>query len=120
MAEYFRHRQTGERGYLVQRDGEVMIKMDTGPQGAEKRFVRHFWVPDAEHRPLTRTEIGRVLYESDIAVCRMLHIEQGRRRPEWGLLSHDKQQKWALEGPKEPRRRAAWAALLEVFLPYTE
>lgn len=117
---YFRHRLTGDRGYLIERDGRKLIRMDTGPGAVEKNYVALHWIPDHQHQPKPKIAIARVAYEADIAYCQMMHLQRGVRRPEWPSLSRKKQMFWVDEGPKDEGRRKLWLAVMRELLPLTE
>jgi len=112
--QFYRHRDTGDRAYLVRRGGKDCIRLDRGPVHAydvAKVFNEAEWIPEDPHKPkFSEIQIAMVSFEADKALCRQMgEVKKGRR--EWLNLSDDQRIKWMREGPQEPTRAALYAAI---------
>lgn len=109
---WYRHRDSGQRGWMVRRDGKDRIKLDRPdedlhfPPGA-------LWIPDVEHRPLTRMHVAQVCFEADKRLSYFLGKPENLRK-EWLNLHEDTRISWMNDGPDDPQRplrRELWLAI---------
>lgn len=101
---WYRHGQTGDRGYLVRRGGKPMVRLDRPHQEILKRLDENFVEEDAS-RPLTPIHIARVCFEADKALCMGLGLMEPARA-DWSKLTDMQRQAWASKGPQKPSQRA--------------
>lgn len=101
--DWYSHTRTGDRGYLVRRDGVDYVKLDRPNEEILKRHNGE-WHKDEEHRPMTTAQIAQVAYEADRKLCFFLGKHE-RARKEWVSLSDKERIAWMREGPKEPGPR---------------
>lgn len=120
--EWYRHSQTGDRGYkIVGPDGKDYLRYDREAGGrnrsgfADRLFnsiEKANWVPDNEHRPMTKFQVARIAFEAD----KMLLMALGRHdlaRAEWLMLKPATRLRWADDGPsKDPLRKKLWHAIM--------
>lgn len=98
---YYRHKQTGDLGYLVVREGQDKIRLDRPNEEVIRRFQGDDWIPELEHRPMTRAQAAQVAYEADRKLCGFLGLFD-RSRKEWQLLHEDQRIHWVDNGPAGP------------------
>lgn len=99
---YYRHRTTGDLGYLFELDGKQVIHLDRiGDEEANLRpFIEQQWQPEEVRRPLTRHQLAIIAWDADKSLCRMLG--QGHEaRKEWLSLSDAARQQWIAFGPED-------------------
>lgn len=117
---WFRSSRDGERGYLVERDGEMYVKLDR----PNEEILRSYradgeWVPDVERRPLSHGQIAKVCFEADKELCRALGMYQFTKKT-WLDLSDKERIAWMEKGPqKTPERKALWSAIMMLLEPLT-
>jgi hypothetical protein len=95
---YFRHAQTGDKGFLVQVDGEDRIQYERGAHVETVKYIPAHWNPADDERPLTMFHIGQLAYQCDVAVCKIAGIGP-RLRKEWLALSDGERSTWTANGP---------------------
>lgn len=111
--QYFRHATTGDLGWLVEEDGKAYIRLDR-PGGDEqlRPFRKLDWLPEHEHRPLSRAAIAHVAFDADRALAKALGLHDTVRKS-WHDLSDGERTKWVENGPASPAvRKALRAAIL--------
>lgn len=119
---YYRHTQTGDRGYLVEVNGEKHIKYDrpydpttmpfNGPEAAR-------WELDKHPEPFSLGQAIQPVFEADRALCNILGL-YGEGRRSWQSMTEKDRVKFILEGPKEPPIRVVvYKALRKILAPLT-
>jgi hypothetical protein len=108
---WYTHTMTGDRGYLVQQDGEDCIRYD---QPGHERIVRlrtEQWVVDSDHRPLNLGQLAQVAYAADQKLCWALGLYAQLKS--WLDLNEEQRASWVRgEGPKgHPARIALFASV---------
>lgn len=95
----FYHRTTGDKGFLIQVDGEDRIQYDRGPNVKESvRYNPAQWAPAEDERPLTPFQIGQLAYECDVAVCKIAGVGP-RERKTWLMLRDGERAAFTANGP---------------------
>lgn len=118
--QWFRHATTGDRGYLVERNGEQFIRYDRPGEEMLRKYNEQQWLPDRDKRPFARYHVGLVQYEADSKLCFFLGMYD-RTRKKWESLTDEERKKWMEHGPqKTPSRAAVWAAIKAALEPYTD
>lgn len=103
--EWYSHRDTGERGYLVRRDGLDVIR-ENKTQYEVIHKLDHNWKEDKGHRPLNMAQLARVAFIADRELCKAIGLHDVARR-EWEFLSEADRSEWIRgKGPKKPQLRA--------------
>lgn len=104
---WYTHRDTGDRGWLVRRDGRDCIRLDRGPHIDQTQRFGPTWVPDTGHRPLNLSQAARVAY----AAYQELMRAQGAHGPsqrDWLALSDLERAAWLQgESPADATPEAA-------------
>jgi hypothetical protein len=108
---WYRCRKTGELAYLVTRDGRNMIRLNR-PEEIVRGFLEADWIPEVEHRPITRAAVTALAYDADLKLCTLLG--DFRKRPAWINLHEDVRVRWAQEGPpsKPPLRKDLFDSIM--------
>jgi hypothetical protein len=116
---FFRHYTTGDKAYLVTREGKQHIKYDRPYDQSTMLFRKEEWVPDEHPEPFSIGQTIQVAYATDRALCGMLgmHVEA---KKQWASLSERERANFMLNGPKEPAIRAqVYKALKKMLEPFT-
>lgn len=109
---YYRHARTGERAYLVEREGSTLVKLDRPNQDITKPYNPGEWIEEAEDFPMTRMQLARVAYEADQALCFALGE---RRGPDWMSMHPEQRIHWLRSGPERGERRGLFVAILKAL-----
>ena len=111
--EYFTHKQTGDRGYLVTRNGELRIKHD---QDSHDRLVsyNHLWERETPDETIPIQRIGEACFEIDRIYCHAIG-KHGETLKKWRELSRREKDGWMNRGPREPSRRKLWTGIRELL-----
>jgi hypothetical protein len=121
---YVRNRRSLERGYLVKRGGNVVVKLDRGENnlGYEQLFPNNEeWEPDVDKHPLTKAQVAQICWAADQELCRVIGIRRATmsRPGENHWLSLPDKERIAMcngVGPKDPPIRAlAWERLWSFY-----
>jgi hypothetical protein len=119
MREYFRHKVTGDKGYLVIRDGEKHIRYDRPYDPTTMKFRESEWVPDSHPEPFSIGQAIQVAFDADRSVCRLLgmHLEA---RKSWQNLSEKERSRFILHGPEGPQvRKEMFLSIKQILSPLT-
>lgn len=109
--QYFRSAQTGDRGWLVRRDGKDYMKLDRKAEVIERLYREGEWIEEApEMADFTAIQIAMVTFEADKALCKQLGDTKKARR-EWLNLLDEQRIQWMNDGPQEPRRKRLYQAV---------
>lgn len=97
--DWYRHKQTSDRGWLVRRNFRDAIRYDRGPLVDQCVFNLTDWERIKEQlAPLSAHHIAQICFEADKAFCRALgHIDLAQRQ--WVDLSERVRVKWIEGGP---------------------
>ena len=115
---YYRHVREGQRGFMVERDGKQLIKLDRPNEEILRPFREHEWMLDREARPLNKHQIGKVSFEADKALCEALGEYDGSKR-DWLSLTDEKRIRWIERGPPPGPRKELYNAICKVTRKYT-
>lgn len=118
---YYRSTKDGELGWMVERDGARYIQLNRPMEEVLRFYNENEWIPETEHRPVSRAALGRVCYEADVALCRALGLH-GATQKTWLDLTDKQRIAWMKRGPGEQHdaaRRALWQAIQMVMEPLT-
>lgn len=112
---WFKRRSDGQLGYLVERHGKEMIKLDRPAEDAVEPIGAR-WEPVSSDRPVSRQQVARIAFGADRDLCRMLALH-GEARKEWASLTDRERINWVANGPpaEPPLRRELWDAVMGVF-----
>lgn len=108
---WHRDASTGDRGFLVKRNGRAYIKLDRPMQEILKPYQVGNWIPDLETRPMTRGQLGQIAFEADRKLCFFIG-EHDRSKRSWLDLSDEQRIEWNKHGPKGEIRGGLWAAIM--------
>jgi hypothetical protein len=118
---YYRHFRDGNRGYLVERDGQQCIKLDRPNEDIVRPFKDAEWLPERENRPCTKAQITKVAFEADKALCGALGMFVEAKR-EWLNMKEPKRIAWmagAASPPSELRglRKELYQRIMALLEP---
>lgn len=118
---YYRHRMTGDRAYMVMREGVQHIRYDQPAMERVLKFNVGDWVPDREHVPLTRAAVARVAFVADRGLCAALGLH-GESRVDWLNLSDQQRIDWMTYGPPDNNvhRMRLFRACMAALEPLTK
>lgn len=110
---WYRDRKTGDRGFLVQVDGEDFIQLDRPMEVVRRKFRKDDWKEDQALRPMTRAQVAQIAFFADTALCRFLGLHKESRR-EWLSLKDEERQALIETGidSKNRLRRRLWQAVM--------
>lgn len=119
---YYRHKTTGDRGYLLEVDGQKHIKYDRPFDPTTIRFTpaeEGNWELDKHPEPFSIGQAITVVFEADRALCNILGL-YGEGKRSWQSMLEKDRVKFILEGPKEPPIRAkVYKTLRAILEPLT-
>lgn len=117
--EYYRSRSTGDRGYIVRRDGREMVRLDRPMQ--EILFPKTGeWALDEEATLLVPMQAVQIAFAADRQVCLAVGLH-GDARVTWQDMSDEKRVAFAKKGPEDgehPIRGAVYEALKAAMRPF--
>ena len=107
---WYRSSSTGDRGYLVTRDGGAAIRLDR--PGECIRKLDSTWIPEPAARPLRAAELAQVVHAADVALCKLLGMHKATPKA-WASLTDDDRALWMAVGPPttNPTRVALYEAI---------
>lgn len=115
---YYRHRLTGDRGYLVERGDKTFIRLDRPAEVIERPFVIGEWIEEFELRNFTEVQMATVAFEADKKLCLFLGLP-GEASAVWLNMSEQKRISFMREGPKAPAIRCElWESIMTVLRKY--
>jgi hypothetical protein len=111
--EYYRHSERGDLGWLVEKEGHLMIQLDR-PGEQLVAYSPQMWVLDTHVAHLSRLQIATVAYAADMQLA--YHTGVGKRK-EWLNLTEDQRIEWMRNGPPVAHvlRRRVYLAVLEAL-----
>ncbi len=113
---YYRHLETGDRGFLVERDGLPAIRWDRA-MSSDTTHQLDRWKKEVDEAPLfSAHQIAMIAFDADKAVCRALgQVDIAKRL--WVDLTEKQRRDWMTDGPKAKvgPRRDVYEALVKVL-----
>lgn len=112
--EWYRHRTTGQRGFMVHEDGKPYIRLDRGPAvRVIEPYRESTWAPEEEpEHSASPAQMAHVLYQADLALCRAIGYHpalEKDRRLGWDGMSVAERMEWWRTPPKGRKIRVrAW------------
>jgi hypothetical protein len=116
---YYRNAKTGDKAYLVERNGVTMVKLDRPNEEIIRRFIPEEWIPDNETKPFTRAQVAMAIKAFDQKLCHFLgHVKLAKTS--WKDMPEKERVEWIKGiGPQKPLiRQLAFQALYKVFEEY--
>lgn len=104
---YYRHARTGDRGFLVRRQGTDHIRYDRGDQHQTVPFRPDEWTEDVATRRLHDHEMAQIAYAADRRLCRALGLAREAGK-EWIDLPEKERIRYVSEGPRAPKGSLRW------------
>lgn len=112
---YYRHRTTGDLGYLIKDNGKDVIRLDRPMERIIKQFDTNNWLPDKEARKMSVAQVAQICFEADRKLCFFLG-EHDLAKREWVNLSDEQRIAWMQKGPVHPEvRRDMYEAMRNVL-----
>lgn len=114
---WYRHRQTGDRGRLEERDGQKVVIYDRPAVDQWVPYSEAEWKPETTARQYTMMELGQIAWGADRELCRILG-DYARAEKKWSELPEAVRQRWIVRGPKSPEVRVSlFEAIMGVLRP---
>lgn len=97
---YYRHTQTGDRGYAVRREGRDGIRKDR-PMIDEVSFNLGDWKRELDNTDrFSDVQVAQICFEADKKLCWALgHPELAKR--EWRDMTEKQRVSWLKDGPSK-------------------
>lgn len=95
---FYYHTRTGDRGYLVERDGKEFIRYDRPGEEILRKFGDRDWKIDKDYRPLTKGNLAQIAFEADKKLCFFLG-EHDHGKKEWLDLKDNERIDYVENGP---------------------
>ena len=99
--QWYTHRQTGDLGWVVQRDGRQMIHLDRKDQGGFEElrpFDENSWEKKVEPKALIRNQAAQIAWAADRQLMQFLGKPQ-EAKMKWLELPEQKRIGWVDRGP---------------------
>jgi hypothetical protein len=107
---WYRHSETGDRGYYVRRESRDAIRYDR-PATDDYSFDLAKWKIEAVDAPrFTIIQIAQVCFEADKKLCWAMGRQDLARR-EWLDMTEGARKKWLEDGPTDSTRKAVYEAI---------
>lgn len=117
---WYRHRQTGDRGKLEERDGEKVVVYDRPMVDQWVPYHEAEWRPETAPRSYSMMELGQIAWAADRELCRILG-DYERAEKKWSHMTEATRNKWIVKGPKKPDERVRlFDAIMGVLRPMGE
>jgi hypothetical protein len=114
---WYKSKRDGQLGYMVERHGREMIRLDRPAQDLVEPYSDALWEPVSSERPVNRAQVARIAFAADRALCQMLALH-GEVRKEWVGLTDKERAAWVANGPPaDPPMRQALYRLIVGFFP---
>lgn len=112
---WYRSTQTGDRGYLVRRDGKDRVRLDRPNEDIHRPLNGDDWALDEDYRPYTRFQVSHLAWQTDRLLLRMMGLPNDSRL-DWSTLSEEKRMKFMKSGPEDDGLRSElWSAIMGVL-----
>lgn len=113
---YYRHKENGDRGFLIQVSGKMMIERD--PETKDRVFMQlGKWDVEQDLRHMSRHQIAKVAFEADKELCRALGLHKEANR-EWLNLKDAERIGWTNKGPSGPVRKDLYDTIVKLLEGY--
>lgn len=111
---WFNHRDTGDRGYRVTREGKEAIRYDR-PGIDQYSFDTQKWLEATDKLPqFSAIQIAQVCFEADKKLCWAMGRPDLAKR-EWLDMTEKARKKWLEDGPSDASRKAVYVAIREAM-----
>lgn len=124
--QFFRHRLTGDLGWLVRRDGRESMRFDRGDFDQTVQVRRDDkggvidWNPEKPPAPLNDYHVGMIAFVADTELQR--HTGDIGRIKKWLDMREEDRNRWIRQGPPDDTgmRRGVYDAIRKALEPYTK
>ncbi len=96
---YWRHNQSGERGFRVEDKDADLIQLDRPMETIQRPFHAGEWSVESEDRPIRRAALAQVAQAADAQLCKALGLHE-HGKTEWLSLSDEQRILWMNDGPQ--------------------
>lgn len=118
--DYYRHRLSGNLGWMVRRGGREMIRLDRPQEEILFHYRAADW--DAEDRPrqLGPGQAARVAFEAYKALCAITG-KPNRAKMEWHSMSEQARVDFSTKGPRNPTQleKKLWEAVVQTLAEFS-
>lgn len=99
--------QTGQRAYLVQRNGKNMVRLDRPEEELVYPYDSSRWIPEKDGPKYNRAQAAMVAYAADRVLLRFDGKMQESRR-EWESQTEAERFRFIQNGPLDPYRKTIY------------
>lgn len=110
---YVKHKRNGKVGWLAERAGKTVVKIDLPDPYAFAAYAPEDWEPMAMEKKLPRQLLATVQWAADRALMRVLGEHQAAGR-DWNALTTEQRIEFMDNGPGEKHgdiRKRVWQAI---------
>ena len=111
----YRNIEDGNAGY---REGDDIV-LDRPNERVIRPYNDRVWMLDKDFRPLNRSQMAKVAFEADAALCKALN-QPRLNDGEWLNLPDKKRIAWLERGPQKGVRGALYAHIMQALAPLGE
>ena len=120
--QWMKHRRNGKVGWLIERNGKTLVKIDLPDPYATMKYEPNDWELMNSEVKLPRQLVATVQWAADRALMRALgeHVAAGR---DWHALTTEQRIEFMDNGPGEKHgehRKRVWSALKKALKPLVE
>ena len=98
---WYRHVTTGERGYLVEVDGQEMIRLDRPQEEILRPLRGGQWTVDRDYRPLTPYQVGQISWAAHQRLAFFLGLPDAKKA--WIDLRDEERRAWIAGKDVDPK-----------------
>jgi hypothetical protein len=107
---WFRHSISGDRGWLVKREGRDMIHLDRVADAVVPKDAS--WEPDQQKIELTEYQVAQICWDAD---AKLGYLTGRQKRKDWYLLTEEERTRFVRDGPMGELRQRLWLAIKEAI-----
>lgn len=103
--EWVRSVVTGDRGWIEERDGTLVVVLDRPSQDISRPYQEREWICDRDVRPLNLMALAQAAFAADAVLCKAVGAYE--KETNWLNLKDSQRIAWMRTGPQKslPRRR---------------
>lgn len=108
---WVRHARTGDRGYIVQHNGRLAVRLDRTGDGTLIAYREGDWTEDTAKLALSAQQIARIAFAADRELCLVKGMPRAKHR-EWINLTQERRLAWTKGPPADGPRTKLYQAIM--------